>query len=58
MTYILWALLIYVAWSLAALAFVLYHLGDKYRKDKWYDSIIMAPLFPVFLLDPARRRKK
>jgi hypothetical protein len=45
---IFWILFgIWVIWACSGILYFTSLLGQKYRKDKWYDSIFYIPLIPI-----------
>jgi hypothetical protein len=38
---------VYVFWTISGIAFFLKHMGDKYRKARWYDDLLMLPVIPI-----------
>ena len=41
---------IFVVWVIAGLVHFYRIFGDKFRKDKWYDHILLPPAFVVLLV--------
>jgi hypothetical protein len=47
MTTFLILLGIYVVWTMAGLVFFFNIMGDKFRKERWYDLPLMLPVMPI-----------
>jgi low temperature requirement protein LtrA len=47
MTTFLILLGIYVVWTIVGLVFFFNTMGDKFRKERWYDLPLMLPVMPI-----------
>lgn len=47
MEIILYIILFLVVWTIGGLWWFLTHMGDKFRKEVWWEQILMAPVIPI-----------
>jgi hypothetical protein len=47
MMYFIMGIVIYLIWTAVGVWFFLSVMGHKYRKEKWYDKILLLPVMPI-----------
>jgi hypothetical protein len=47
MTYFIIGVSIYLIWAIIGVWFFLSVMGQKYRKQKWYDWSLILPVMPI-----------
>ena len=47
MTIIIICLSVYLIWTILGCWFFLSIMGQKFRKERWYDRILITPVMPI-----------
>ena len=47
MTIVIICLSVYLIWTILGCWFFFSILGDKFRKQRWYDWLLIAPVMPL-----------
>lgn len=50
MMYFIIAIVFYLAYLAAGICFFMSVMGQKYRKERWYDLPLLLPVMPVFYI--------
>lgn len=58
MSLILSVLLFIAVWMLLGVFWLVRNLGEKNRKDRWYDTVIFLPWLPWLLINWIVERKE
>lgn len=57
MTYFIIGVSIYLIWTIIGVCFFLSVMGQKYRKQKWYDRPLILPVMPILYIIGWMNRK-